>query len=109
MSEKLGGSLKGWVLFAENSQKHAFLLLMESEEVEDKGSSALTPIPEPQELRGWTITKDLVELLFVRFKEGTDSLAEDAPSSGPLLEILRFLGDGLLLRQDGKKQHRKPE
>ncbi len=93
MSRKLGESLNGWVLFAENLEKQAFLLLMEPEEDEEtEGSSVLTPIPEPQELRGWTITKDLVELLFVRFKEDTDLLTEDDPSGSPVFEILRIRG-----------------
>ena len=118
MSGKLGGSLNGWVLFAENLQKHVFLLLMEPTEVElpnddvgihfmgpQSNPSVLTAIPEPQELRGWAITKDLVEFLYVRFKEDADLLAEDDPSGGPLLEIVRIHGDGLMLRQDGKRIH----
>lgn len=103
MTAQLGGSLNGWVIFGGNIQKHTFLLLMKPgiDEAEE-GSSLLTPILESSEWRTWTTTGELAESLFVRFHEDADLVAEDAPSSGPIFEIQRYSGDGLLMRQDGK-------
>lgn len=103
MSAKLGESLSGWVIFAENLQKNTFLLLMPLEGDEALlMSSVLTAVPEPQELREWPITKYLVQLLF---EEYPDFLAKHNPIAGPVLEIVRMLGDGLMLRQGIKRIH----